>query len=200
MEHTLEIRWFMPGAPPASVVDWITALGAGEESTRTDLYLVSNDPAMNVKLREGQIQTKHRLAEPALMDLGDRVQGIRERWVKWNFPTKTPTDALDNDPTDLWHPVHKERFKLTMNPDEQATLLEDEEAASPADAAIELTVVQLRGRKAWTICVEAEGEPHALSGTLTTMGRYFFAQGQPPALDADRSYGYAQWLAGLTHD
>lgn len=53
MDDTLEVRWFVEDAPPASVVDWIETLGAEAETARTDLYLVSRDPAMNVKLREG---------------------------------------------------------------------------------------------------------------------------------------------------
>lgn len=197
MDHTLEVRWFVPGAPPASVVDWITALGAEANATRTDLYLVSSDPAMNVKLREEKIQTKHRLAEPVPITFAEGVKGVKERWVKWSFPTKETHGLFNEDPTGLWHPVHKERIQLEIDPDEQVALLDGAHEPTPADAAIELTVVQSRAHEAWTICMEAEGEPDALSDTLNEMGQYLFAQGNPPDLARDQSFGYARWLAGL---
>jgi len=200
MEHTLEVRWFSPGAPPASVVDWITGLGAEEESARTDLYLVSTDPAMNVKLRDGMIQTKRRLAEPAPIAFRDDVRGLKERWVKWSFATRNRPDLLANDSTGLWHPVHKERLQREVPPDEQAALLEGVQAASAANAVLECTFVQSGGTKAWTVCMEAEGEPGALASTLATMGRSLFAQRRPPALESSASFGYAQWLARHVHD
>lgn len=198
MDHTLEIRWFVPGAPPASVIDWITDLGAQDDSTRTDLYLVSDDPAMNVKLREGKVQTKYRMTDPVPVTIDDTAQGQMERWVKWSFPTKdTPAPRVD-DPTALWHPVHKERLQLELGPSAQAARLGTDPPSTDADAAIELTVVESRGTKAWSICVEAEGAPHALDPTLSALAPHWFEQGAPPDLPADRSFGYASWLASIT--
>ena len=197
MDHTLEIRWFLPGAPPASVVDWMTDLGAEEESTRTDHYLVSEDPALNVKLREGNVQTKYRMAAPTAVSLDNGKHGQKERWVKWNFPTRgTPAPVVD-DPTALWHPVHKERIQLKLDPAAQADRLGTDPPSTDAVAAIELTVVRSRGHNAWTICIEAEGAPHALDDTLSALAPYWFAQGTPPDLPAERSFGYASWLATI---
>jgi hypothetical protein len=197
MDHTLEVRWFVPGTPPDAVVDWIGSLGAEAESTRTDLYLVSSDPAMNVKLREGKIQTKHRMGSRSPIAFADGVLGVKERWVKWSFDTDDPSpDLLDRDPTGLWHPVHKERLQLEVPPDAQAAYLNGQ-AATNATALIELTLVQSRDHTAWTVCMEAEGAPDALPATLKRMGRALFGQGTPPAFARDQSFGYARWLDQL---
>jgi hypothetical protein len=198
MDDTLEVRWFVDGAPPASVENWIDALGADAESTRTDLYLVSDDPGMNVKLREGKVQTKHRLGDRSPITFADGVRGIQERWVKWSFPTvEQHHDLFEDDPTGLWVPVHKERVRLEIEPDEQAERLDHMIEPDPAEAKIELTEVRAEGQQAWTICVEAEGRPEALPGTLQQMGNHLLAQGSPPALSEAPSFGYARWIQTL---
>lgn len=198
MDDTLEVRWFVDGAPPSSVVDWIKSLGADAESARTDLYLVSEDPAMNVKLREGKVQTKHRIGDRTPITFADEVDGIQERWVKWSFPTvEQHHDLFDDDPTGLWVPVNKERIRLVIEPKEQAELLDRLIESDPAVAKIELTEVRAEGQQAWTICMEADGRPEALPGTLQQVGNHLFSQGTPPSLPEVQSYGYARWIQRL---
>jgi len=198
MVDTLEVRWFVVGTPSSDVIRWIEERGAGADSARTDLYLVSDDPAMNVKLREGKVQTKHRIGDRTPISFADTVEGIQERWVKWSFPTiEQHHDLFDDDPTGLWVPVHKERTRLKISPDEQADLLPRLIESDPAEAKLELTRVRAEGEEAWTICMEAEGRPDALPGTLQQMGNYLFGQGTPPSLSRDHSYGYARWIQTL---
>lgn len=195
MDDTLEVRWFVDGAPPASVVDWIRSLGAEAESARTDLYLVSGDPAMNVKLREGKVQTKHRIGDRTPITFADEVKGVQERWVKWSFPTvEQHHDLFNTDPTGLWVPVHKERIRLEIDADEQADLLDHMIESDPATAKMELTEVRSQGHRAWSICMEADGRPEALPGTLQQMGSYLFEKGSPPHLSEEHSLGYARWI------
>jgi hypothetical protein len=198
MDDTLEVRWFVDGPQPTEVADWIRSLGAEAESARTDLYLVSDDPAMNVKLREGKVQTKHRIGDRTPIQFADEVEGVQERWVKWSFPTvEQHHDLFDEDPTGLWVPVHKERLRLVLSPDDQADLLSRLIESDPAEAKIELTQVRSKGLQAWTICMEAEGRPEALPGTLQQTGTYLFSQGTPPSLSPPHSFGYAQWIQAL---
>jgi len=198
MDDTLEVRWFVNGSPSDDVVDWIQSLGAEAESARTDLYLVSDDPAMNVKLREGKVQTKHRIGDRTPVHFGDTVRGIQERWVKWSFPTaEQHHDLFDEDPTGLWVPVHKQRLRLELSPTEQSKMLSRLIEPDPAEAKIELTEVRSRGHRTWTICMEAEGQPDALPGTLQQMGNYLFSQNSPPSLSRDHSFGYARWIQEL---
>jgi len=198
MDDTLEVRWFVNGSPSDDVVDWIQSLGAEAESARTDLYLVSDDPAMNVKLREGRVQTKHRIGDRTPISFADSVDGVQERWVKWSFPTaEQHHDLFDDDPTGLWVPVHKERLRLKLSPDEQATLLPRLIESDPAEAKLELTKVRSQDHEAWTVCMEAEGRPDALPGTLQQTGTYLFEQEPPPTFSADHSFGYARWIQTL---
>ena len=198
MDNTLEVRWFNQGPPPEEVVDWVRSLGAEAESARTDLYLVSDDPAMNVKLREGKVQTKHRIGDQTLISFADGVEGIQERWVKWSFPTvEQHHDLFNDDPTGLWVPVHKERLRLELSPEEQSERLSHLIESNPAEAKLELTTVRSQGNEAWTICMEADGRPDALPGTLQQTGTYLFEQGSPPLLPSDHSFGYARWIQTL---
>ncbi len=201
MHDTLEVRWFIDGAPPSSVVDWMKSRGADPESARTDLYLVSDDPAMNVKLREGKVQTKHRIGDRTPVEFAETVKGVQERWVKWSFPTvEQHHDLFDDDPTGLWVPVHKERIRLVIDPDEQADRLDHMIESRPSVAKIELTNVRAEGQRAWTICMEAGGRPETLPGTLQQMGRHLFSQGSPPELTREHSYGYARWIQTLSEE
>jgi hypothetical protein len=198
MDDTLEVRWFVNGTPPAPVVDWIQSLGAEAETTRTDLYLVSDDPGMNVKLREGKVQTKTRIGDRTPISFGETVDGIQERWVKWSFPTvEQHHDLFDDDPTGLWVPVHKERIRLEIEPDEQDELLDHMIEPDPAEAKIELTKVRAEDHQSWTICMEAEGRPEALPGTLQQMGNHLFGEGTPPELTREASFGYSRWIQTL---
>ena len=95
-------------------------------------------------------------------------------------------------------PVNKKRRRRSLDPDAQADLLDHLIEPDPGRAKIELTEVTSGDHQAWTICVEAEGRPDALPGTLQQMGRYFFQQGTPPALSPDQSFGYARWIHTLT--
>ena len=153
---------------------------------------------MNVKLREGRVQTKHRLGDPTPIRFADNVTGIQERWVKWSFPTvEQHHDLFQKDPTGLWVPIHKERHQRIIEPDEQTHLLDHLIESDPVQAKIELTEVQFDEHTAWTICIESIGRPDALPGTLQQMGNFFFAQGTPPALSKDHSFGYTQWIQTL---
>lgn len=195
MDNTLEVRWFNKGSPPQEVANWIRSLGAEAETTRTDLYLVCNDPAMNIKLREGKVQTKHRIGDRTPIQFTDTVQGIQERWVKWSFPTvEQHHDLFDADPTGLWVPVHKERLRRVIGPEEQQTLLDRLIEPTPASAKLELTTVRTNGDEAWTICMEAAGRPASLPGTLQQMGTFLFDRAASPSLTRDNSFGYARWI------
>lgn len=202
MDITLEVRWFVPGAVPDAVADWFDDVGAERESERTDLYLVSSDPTLNVKLREGKLQTKHRIGGPSPTRWGESLAGERERWVKWSFELDDDApDLFDDDPTGLWVPVHKRRDQLELDDDDQhARLNGTMTTTNPADAALELTRVEAAGHEAWTVCVETEGPPQALEATLQQVSRHLFAGGFPHPLPTEQSMGYVGWLTTLPGD
>jgi hypothetical protein len=118
--------------------------------------------------------------------------------VKWSFPTvEQHHDLFEADPTGLWVPVHKERLRLEIPAEEQPSLCSPMIEPNPVEAKIELTKVRSHDREGWTICMEAEGRPEALPGTLQQTGNHLFAQGAPPTLSPDHSFGYARWIQTL---
>lgn len=198
MTHTLEVRWFKDGPLPSSVVEWIQSKEAQTESARTDLYLLSTDPAMNIKLREGRIETKRRTGERTKITFSNDVQGVQEWWTKWSFPTvEHHQELFEEDPSALWVPVHKERIRITFTPKMQSRMLPRLIESSPAKAKLELTKLRAQKQEAWTICLEAEGRRNVLSGTLQQTGKHIFSRTFPLQLTTNDSFGYSRWLQVL---
>lgn len=222
MDATLEVRWFRKGAPPAAVDDWFAALGAAKKSVRTDLYLHTPDPAINVKLRAGKAQAKRRLPPDGngggLVQPAEGVEGRAEPWRKFSFKTRDqPALGETGQASGLWTPVEKDRDQHTLDPGELAAVLADDpvpaddpapaDGAAPADAkagdveaSIELTRARVDdGPPWWTICVETEGAPDALDAPLVPAARHFFADFPAAScpLDVDASFGYAAWLCRM---
>jgi hypothetical protein len=219
MELTFEVRWFLDGTPPDDVTTWFEAFEAAQEAPRTDLYLASDDPGLNAKLREGKVQLKRRGGQPEAVTFAPGVAGAVERWHKWSFPLKRKApDLFAGEPTGLWHAVEKHRTQRFFAPDAQADLLHaagfDVQTNAPADAYVELTRVRLYRlgadesaqeatngtpvQQAWSVCLEAEGPGGALLPTFRQMGAYVFGTGTPPTLRPEASMGYAAWLARQT--
>lgn len=197
MESTLEMRWFESGSPPAELRDWFEDLGRPSSNTRTDLYLPCGDPARNLKLRNGRIEVKQRLAGPIRRSFGPAVTGDCEQWTKWSFPLRETPTPLTDDPTDLWVPVEKTRTRHAFEATEQTDLSGELPASPPATVLVELTEVTAGSATAWTFCLETAGPSSGLVETLTAAGSTLLTDGFPTTLSADRSFGYVRWLQGL---
>jgi hypothetical protein len=199
MEHTLEVRWFYDGLPPDDVVAWFSNLNPAQHPVREDLYLISDDPSLNVKWRNGRIELKRRSGDRVEASFAEGVQGTREEWQKWSFPlTKDAPNIRHNDPSSLWLAVEKSRLQRVYKPSEQRALLGTLDEPDPANALVELTRVTCGDCTAWTICMEAKGPAHALPGTLRQMGRFVFSHGIPLDLSPLQSFGYVRWLERIT--
>jgi len=202
IEQTLEVRWFRDGIPPDPAIAWIRSLGATPESPRTDLYLRSEDPGLNVKYREGKLQMKRRTGAPRLMTISENVSGHREPWIKWSFPMNgQASDLQEESASGLWLPVRKKRLKVELSPSEQLRRLRQRDARigqpDPVRACAELTVVESNGTTAWSVNIEAEGDPSRQASTLAQIAPSMFADAAAPTLGPDQSYGYAAWLQQL---
>ena len=197
MDRTLEVRWFIDGPIPFAVNEWADDLDLQHQSTRTDRYLISQDGGMNVKVRNGQIQTKRRLDGPDPLSFSEAVRGYREHWLKWSFPISgAHADRPAQDPDGLWVPVHKVRRQRMFSTNEYDTLL-DAPLDQPTHSKLELTEVCVGEAEAYTICVEAEGPDACLHETLNAVGAALFEEDDAPDLGPDQSFGYAKWLATL---
>lgn len=219
MDLTLEVRWFYEGAIPDAVADWFQSLNPEQEAPREDVYMAPADPVLNLKLRGGKVQAKRREVRGEAMRFAPGVAGHPERWYKWSFPVAGSELDLEEyrAPEGMWQHVTKERYRRVFEASEQAAILERHAAANGhltegavaeatvADATlveaahteVELTRVRIGEHRGWTLCVETEGAREALLPLLRPMGVYVFQAGGAPALEAERSYGYNQWLKNL---
>ena len=198
MNYTLEARWFGTPPLPNTLREWFNALGTVRTSNQTDLYLPSEDPALNLKLRDDQLQIKRRLAGPFRTSLGPNAAARCEQWVKWSWGVEEgPSSLWNEDPTALWVPVKKTRHQITFSPEAQPSLSPDLPTSPPASIEAELTTLSVDDETAWTFCLETEGPASSLVETLTTAAPLLLDDRLPLALAIDESFGYIRWLQQL---
>jgi len=199
MTFTLEARWFGSPPLPNALQEWFNTLGAVETSTQNDLYLPAENPFLNVKLRNDQLQVKRRLAGPFRYSLGPSATARCEQWVKWRFgPEVEPPLLRNDDATDLWVLVKKTRQQCTIGPEAQSSLTVSLPTSPSASIEVELTTLEVNSKSAWTFCVEAEGPVSSLGETLTTAAPLLLDNRLPVGLSDDRSFGYVRWLQQLS--
>lgn len=198
MTCTLEARWFGTPPLPSAFRKWFYTLGPVETETQTDLYLPAEDPALNLKLRDGQLQIKRRLAGPLRTPFGPKATARCEQWTKWSFGLREETSTLwEADPTELWVAVEKTRHQISIPPEEQSSLSPDLPTTPPATIEMELTTIEVENESTWTFCLEAHGPVPSLAETLLTAGPLLLDESLPVPLPDDQSFGYVRWLQQL---
>lgn len=198
MPTTLEVRWFRNGAPPSSLREWLQALEPDPPHTWTDTYLLTEDPGLNLKVREDKLQIKRRTAGPAERSFTSRVAGHVEQWTKWSFDlARGRVDPIDRERGDLWIPVQKTRQQREFDAEDLQAMGINAETDLDAVVLVELTTVAVRDRPAWTLCVEAEGLDDRLEETFAAATRSLFHSNVPILLSVEQSFGYVPWLQQL---
>jgi len=200
---TVEARWFCRGMVPRSVLEWFQAGGSHpyEPFSRTDYYL--RRPAgdtLGIKLREGRIEIKQRQREYGLQRLHQRVAGQVEGWGKWSFALAGADSGISgvvaSDPA--WVGVKKERrlrvYQLTADKEVIATSAGENPAQG---CGVELTQVSVGEQVWWSLGFEAFGVESTQQDSLLRIARHVLSASEPPALDAQDSRSYPQWLATL---
>jgi hypothetical protein len=73
---TLEVRWILPGTPPAAVLQWFGRLSARTE-TREDLYLLNPRlEGLSMRIRgDALLEVKHHLGSSGIFELPGRASG-----------------------------------------------------------------------------------------------------------------------------
>src|SRR5690606_9464808 len=86
MFKSKEIRWFSMHRHEG-IVQWFGRESQTFETTnlRTDFYLPFDKKDITVKLREGNIEIKHRVSDPSKGYLTRLIAGMFEDWAKWSF-------------------------------------------------------------------------------------------------------------------
>lgn len=198
MPTTLEVRWFRNGAPPSPLRDWLQELAPDPPHAWTDTYLPTDDPGLNLKVREDKVQIKRRTAGPAKRSFTSRVAGHVERWTKWSFNLATArVDPVERERGDLWIPVEKTRQQREFDAEGLQAMGIDTGTDLDAMVLVELTTLVVRERPAWTLCLEAEGPDEHLDDTFATASRSLLQAEFPIPLSMEQSFGYVQWLQQL---
>jgi len=194
MIFTFEARWFDTSPLPDALRTWFHTLGAVETSTQTDWYLPAEDPTLNLKVRDDQLQIKRRLAGPFRRAFGPDAAGRCEQWGKWSLSLQDGPTVWSADPTGLWIRVEKIRHQISIPADRQSSLTETLPTSPPASIELELTTLKADAESAWTFCLETEGPIEGLKDTLTTAGPLLLDDPLPVELPDDQSFGYVRWL------
>jgi hypothetical protein len=181
------LRWYEQQGPAAE-----------EQPPRVDYYLrIPKQDGLGIKLREGRIEAKERCRQYDVARFHNHVTGTVELWQKWSFRLAESWQALTHliTPSSSWIGVRKarrmKRYRLSEKGVVVGVVTGDR---FEAGCEVELTQIEAEGELWWSLGLEAFGEESENHGTLLIVARHVFAQGETPALDAENSLGYAQWL------
>ena len=206
MYLTLEVRWFYPGPLPGRIVDTLEERSCLPAllPARQDHYLwLGDEPALGIKLREGNVEVKRRLEAPGEVEVGPGAVGQVARWRKWSFPLAPSAGPLARllVPGSAWLAVEKERYlqryrlgggaRITSSPLEAVA----EEAPAEQGCEFELSRVWAGGEEWWSACFEAFGEGPMMEQALLAVAAKVLGPGWPVALGVEQSFGYAAWVA-----
>ncbi|TBW25783.1 hypothetical protein [Gramella sp. KN1008] len=119
MFSSKEIRWFTKNEDKVISI-WFSQkkIDFNNAATRTDFYLpLPGKEDIGIKLREGNIEIKHRIAEPEKGQFSKNTQGYFERYTKWSFSTPSDdllTRQIIHEKRYDWLEVKKERMGLKL--------------------------------------------------------------------------------------
>ncbi|MCB0567437.1 MAG: hypothetical protein KDD01_23975 [Phaeodactylibacter sp.] len=217
MYPSCEVRWFFPAAPEG-LIDWFVSknrrFDTPASAKRTDHYLlVPNGENIGIKLREGNIETKHlvkRQGERHFPELG--ATGVVEHWIKWSFKldeADSLSQSIIHDGQDGWIAVEKERLGFTYH------FLEDGAISEvsiyewvPEGCQVELTRIVVENKTFHTFGLEAFSSSGQMERNLEqgagmvflALQRWCAASGQPIAglgFPKSQSVSYPAFLLEL---
>ncbi len=195
MYHSFEIRWFFQ----SDITPFLNWFGGENPASRTDHYLKKLGANINVKLREGRIEVKHRIDLPRVIEVNAGITGKIEEWVKWSFGLEENPGALDFpvDHPEYWLAVSKKRWRRHFQVENGKIVEQAMPSFSHTHCAAELTEVTAEGQDWLSIDLEASGRPSNLVDTLKLTTRYFFNAQFPAKLVLPHSAGYPEWFTKL---
>lgn len=174
MYKSKEIRWFKDNSDKANL-DWFASQGQtfNETVPRTDYYLPLDKEDVTVKLREGNIEIKHRIGETTKGKLTKTAEGLFENWIKWSFNAdkadKLSQDIVNSNPYD-WTETSKTRIGVKLTEDAKGDLqIVPIKSFIDFGCQIEYTLLQIKGKTIYTFALEWFGEKELqLPGELQT--------------------------------
>ena len=195
MYRTKEIRWFFQTENQA-MNTWFEDNGYVFEETnaRTDYYLsVIEKEDVGIKLRESNIEVKHRTHRCEEQKLTKGVHGYYEYYTKWSF-SSAGDDSLVQEITEEdkydWLPVKKERlgFKLKENINGEIRRVRMDEYPE-FGCQLEYSRLNIKDRIWFTFALEWFGEKE-IQFDLSLLNKILGDHN----LSASESMGYAEFL------
>lgn len=163
MFKSKEIRWFHE-EPKKTILNWFAQKGKSFENTdsRSDFYLpVQNEKGIGIKLREGNIEVKHRVSEPEQGKLSPQAEGFFEHYLKWSFDS-SQEDSLSREIIKQqkynWVEVKKERMGFKLKERNEDTELVNMETYLDYGCQLEYTRISLQGNTCYSFALEWFGE------------------------------------------
>lgn len=195
-----EIRWFLPGRIPSDISDWFRSSGLGvDEPERVDEYLLlPGCTTTGVKIRDGRFEVKTSLLPPVPVTYTDRVDGIKDAWIKWSREARDSQALRDQlvSEEDAWVSVSKRRqLRLFSLNNGGAEEIRPRTVRLARGCQIELSSIRWQGENEWwSLSLEAFGAQDELIDNLDEVARQFFKEEPPLRLTREASMSYPAWL------
>lgn len=195
MFKSKEIRWFFQ-TDNTSIRNWFEENSYIFENCNPskDYYLpLKEKEDIGIKLREGNIEIKHRIERSEKEKIINRAEGYFEHYIKWSFSSAEKDSLYDEIAEEEkydWIGVAKERlaFKLNKDPDGAIKRIHADKFI-PYGCQIEYTRVKLREEVWYTFGIEWFGEKE-LNFDLSLIDEII----GETELKAENSMGYAEFL------
>lgn len=212
MENTLEVRWFVPGIPPATVQNWFNFQCPGkllteEVEIREDLYAyqkqeylrllraiapsLRKSEEINLKLREGNLELKIReqkLGSQKFINIHNSLmwEGNIEKWRKWTEEELEKQISLTHD-------------LIGDNP--LVAVLKKRRQRIDHKVKSELTWLKIENEPWWTVAFEMisdsnKSQQQQIKHFQQSINRASIDY-YGPKLSLKNSYGYGYWMKKL---
>ena len=192
-----EVRWFIEGSYPDEIGEWQANKGFMKEKKRSDIYLIFPSPEIGVKLREGRLEIKYRLAYDEFTSLSNRFSGKMEFWKKTSIDLSDPIANPFQNVDDYLFAVEKERAILRFQMDPLSGKLATVKGKIDLGVIIESTKLTIQGSNWWTLGFDAFGEREIQKECLLNGIPLILMDFPLPKLQLNDSMSYPQWLLSL---
>lgn len=195
MFKSREIRWFYP-TELKSVEKWFMDNGYTFENAdpRTDYYLpLKNQDDIGIKLREGNVEIKQRIARTKKENISELANGYFENYIKWSF-SSAERDPLFQEIIEgekfNWLGVRKERIGYKLKENQNGSIIRVKLDEFPEfGCQVEYTRIKIKEELWYTLCLEWFGEKE-IEIDLSILDEMLGDQ----ELKASNSMGYAEFL------
>ncbi|GAA4326839.1 hypothetical protein GCM10023115_56540 [Pontixanthobacter gangjinensis] len=198
MFNSKEIRWFFQ-TEVQSISKWFEDNAYTFENTeaRIDYYLsLIEKEDVSIKLRENNIEVKHRRSRSDEEKLTSQAEGYFEKYTKWSF-SSAEDDSLVHEITNEekhdWLPVRKERMGFKLKKDMNGNIVKVKlEEFPPYGCQIEYTRLKVKDEAWYTFALEWFGDEE-LNFDLSLINEILGDH----ELKSQDSMGYAEFLKSL---